>query len=121
MSSCSASWYIFSVITCTPSTAEMHTAATYIVGPVTGTAIGASSDVIALSIAAGLVKSMLVMTGTPFVAKAIGLTAEQRPAAQPGHDIFAKRDPRRYEALPPFDVVRRRHPFADELQHIVTS
>ena len=48
-------------------------AATYIVGPVTGSAIGASSDVIALSIAAGLVKSMLVMTGTPFVAKAIGL------------------------------------------------
>jgi len=48
-------------------------AATYIVGPVTGSAIGASSDVIALSIAAGLVKSMMVMTGTPFVAKAIGL------------------------------------------------
>jgi malonate transporter MadM subunit len=48
-------------------------AATYIVGPVTGTAIGASSDIVALSIAAGLVKSMLVMTGTPFVAKAIGL------------------------------------------------
>jgi malonate transporter MadM subunit len=48
-------------------------AATYIVGPVTGSAIGASSDVIALSIAAGLVKSMIVMTGTPFVAKSIGL------------------------------------------------
>jgi malonate transporter MadM subunit len=48
-------------------------AATYIVGPVTGTAIGASSDVIALSIGAGVVKSMLVMTGTPFVAKAIKL------------------------------------------------
>ena len=48
-------------------------AATYIVGPVTGTAIGASSEVVALSIAAGLVKSMLVMTGTPFVARAIGL------------------------------------------------
>ena len=48
-------------------------AATYIVGPVTGTAIGASSDVVALSIAAGLVKSMLVMTGTPFVARYIGL------------------------------------------------
>jgi malonate transporter MadM subunit len=48
-------------------------AATYIVGPVTGTAIGASSEVIALSIAAGLVKSMLVMTGTPFVARYIGL------------------------------------------------
>jgi malonate transporter MadM subunit len=48
-------------------------AATYIVGPVTGSAIGASSDVMALAIAAGLVKSMLVMTGTPFVARFIGL------------------------------------------------
>ena len=48
-------------------------AATYIVGPVTGAAIGASSDVIALSIAAGLIKSMLVMAGTPFVAPFIGL------------------------------------------------
>ncbi len=48
-------------------------AATYIVGPVTGAAIGASSDVIALSIAAGLIKSMLVMAGTPFVAPLIGL------------------------------------------------
>ena len=48
-------------------------AATYIVGPVTGTAIGASSEVMALSIAAGLVKSMLVMAVTPFVAPHIGL------------------------------------------------
>ena len=48
-------------------------AATYIVGPVTGSAIGASSEVMALSIAAGLVKSMLVMTATPFVAPHIGL------------------------------------------------
>ncbi len=48
-------------------------AATYIVGPVTGTAIGATSEVMALSIAAGLVKSMLVMTATPFVAPLIGL------------------------------------------------
>ncbi len=48
-------------------------AATYIVGPVTGGAIGASSDVMALSVAAGLVKSILVMTATPFVAKYIGL------------------------------------------------
>ena len=47
--------------------------ATYIVGPVTGAAIGASSDVMALSIAAGLIKSMLVMAGTPFVAPLIGL------------------------------------------------
>ncbi|MCB9875836.1 MAG: malonate transporter subunit MadM [Planctomycetaceae bacterium] len=48
-------------------------AATYIVGPVTGTALGASSDVIALSVAAGLIKSILVMTMTPFVAPYIGL------------------------------------------------
>ena len=47
--------------------------ATYIVGPVTGTALGASSEVVALSVAAGLVKSMLVMTLTPFAAKRIGL------------------------------------------------
>lgn len=48
-------------------------AATYIVGPVTGTALGASSDVIALSVAAGLTKSVLVMIGTPLVARRIGL------------------------------------------------
>ena len=48
-------------------------AATYIVGPVTGTALGADSGVIALSVAAGLTKSVLVMIGTPFVAKRIGL------------------------------------------------
>ncbi len=47
--------------------------ATYIVGPVTGSAIGASSEVITLSIAAGLVKSILTMIGTPFIAKFIGL------------------------------------------------
>ena len=50
-------------------------AATYIVGPVTGTALGAESDVIALSVAAGLTKSVLVMIGTPLVAKRIGLTS----------------------------------------------
>ena len=48
-------------------------AATYIVGPVTGSAIGATSDIIALSVAAGLVKSILVMTCTPLVARLIGL------------------------------------------------
>jgi malonate transporter MadM subunit len=50
-------------------------AATYIVGPVTGTALGAGSDVIALSVAAGLTKSVLVMVGTPFVAPKIGLNS----------------------------------------------
>lgn len=48
-------------------------AATYIVGPVTGTALGADSSVIALSVAAGLTKSVLVMVGTPLVARAIHL------------------------------------------------
>lgn len=48
-------------------------ACTYIVGPVTGAAIGASSDVIALSIAAGVVKAIAVTIGTPFLAKYIGL------------------------------------------------
>jgi malonate transporter MadM subunit len=50
-------------------------AATYIVGPVTGTALGAGSDVVALSVAAGLVKSVLVMVGTPLVAPLIGLNS----------------------------------------------
>lgn len=50
-------------------------AATYIVGPVTGTAIQASSEVIALSVAAGLVKAILVMIATPFLAKAISLNS----------------------------------------------
>jgi malonate transporter MadM subunit len=52
-------------------------AVTYIVGPVTGEAIGASEAVIALSVAAGLIKSILVMIGTPLVAKTIGLDNPQ--------------------------------------------
>jgi len=59
-------------------------AATYIVGPVTGTALGASSEVIALSVAAGLVKSVLVMTGTPFVARFIGLNNSKSAMAYGG-------------------------------------
>ncbi|MEK1831523.1 malonate transporter subunit MadM [Priestia megaterium] len=48
-------------------------AVTYIVGPVSGTAIGASSDIIALSIAVGLIKSISVMILTPIFAKKIKL------------------------------------------------
>lgn len=44
-------------------------AMTYIVGPVTGSAIGASSEVIALSIAIGLIKAVFFMVGTPLLAK----------------------------------------------------
>jgi malonate transporter MadM subunit len=48
-------------------------ACTFIVGPVTGSAIGASSEVIALSIAAGVIKSIGVTIATPMVARFIGL------------------------------------------------
>jgi malonate transporter MadM subunit len=43
-------------------------AVTYIVGPVTGAAIGATSDVMALSIATGVVKAIMVMIFTPVLA-----------------------------------------------------
>ena len=59
-------------------------AATYIVGPVTGTAVGASSEVIALSVAAGLVKSVVVMVGTPMIAKLIGLNNPKSAMAYGG-------------------------------------
>ena len=48
-------------------------AVTYIVGPVTGAAIGATSDVMALSIATGLIKAIIVMVGTPIAARFLGL------------------------------------------------
>lgn len=48
-------------------------AVTYIVGPVTGAALGADSAVMALSIATGVFKAVLVMVSTPFVARFIGL------------------------------------------------
>ncbi len=47
---------------------------TFVVGPVTGEALGASAEVITLSIAAGVFKSVSVMILTPLVAKRIGLT-----------------------------------------------
>ena len=48
-------------------------AITYIVGPVTGAAIGASSEVMALSIATGVIKAILVMVATPVAAGLLGL------------------------------------------------
>ena len=48
-------------------------AVTYIVGPVTGAAIGASSDVMALSIATGVIKAILVMIATPMAANFLRL------------------------------------------------
>ena len=52
-------------------------ACTYIVGPVTGAAIGASSEIIALSIATGVVKAVIVAITTPLIAKRIGLDNPQ--------------------------------------------
>jgi malonate transporter MadM subunit len=48
-------------------------ACSFIVGPITGSAIGAGSDVIAISIAIGVIKSIMVTIGTPIIAKHIGL------------------------------------------------
>ena len=49
-------------------------AVTFVVGPITGTALGAASEVLALSVTVGLVKTVLIMVATPLVAKKIGLT-----------------------------------------------
>lgn len=49
-------------------------ACTYIVGPVTGGALGASSEVIALSIGTGVVKTIAVTIFTPILASKIGLS-----------------------------------------------
>ena len=48
-------------------------ACTYIVGPVTGSALGASSEVIAISVAAGLMKTIITTIFTPLVAHKIQL------------------------------------------------
>ncbi|MFT4537215.1 MAG: malonate transporter MadM subunit [Saprospiraceae bacterium] len=48
-------------------------ACTYIVGPITGGALGASSEVIAISIATGVVKTIVATIGTPLIAKSIQL------------------------------------------------
>jgi malonate transporter MadM subunit len=48
-------------------------ACTYIVGPITGGALGATSDVIAISIATGVVKTIVATIGTPLIARYIGL------------------------------------------------
>lgn len=48
-------------------------ACTYIVGPITGSGLGASSDVIAISIATGLLKTLIATIGTPLVARFIQL------------------------------------------------
>ena len=52
-------------------------ACTFVVGPVTGAAVGASSDVIAISIAAGVIKSILVTIATPLIAPFVGLNNPQ--------------------------------------------
>lgn len=46
---------------------------TFVIGPVTGAAFNVSSDVVALSIAAGVVKSVAVMIIAPLIAKKVHL------------------------------------------------
>ena len=48
-------------------------ACTFIVGPVTGAAVGTSSEVIAISIAIGVIKSVFVTIATPIIANKIQL------------------------------------------------
>lgn len=50
-------------------------AVTFVVGPVTGQSLGADSTVIALSVAAGLIKTVFIMIFTPFIAKRVGITS----------------------------------------------
>ena len=50
-------------------------AVTFVVGPITGTALGAASEVLALSVTVGLIKTVFIMIFTPLVAKKIGLTS----------------------------------------------
>lgn len=50
-------------------------AVTFVVGPITGTALGATSEVLALSVTVGLVKTVFIMIFTPLIAKKIGLTS----------------------------------------------
>jgi malonate transporter MadM subunit len=52
-------------------------AVTYIVGPVTGTAIGASSEIMALSVATGVIKAIIVMVSTPALARFMRLNDPQ--------------------------------------------
>ncbi len=48
-------------------------ACTFIIGAITGSAIGAGSDVIAISIAIGVVKAIVITVATPVIARHIGL------------------------------------------------
>ena len=52
-------------------------ACTFIVGPINGGAVGASSEVIAISIAIGVIKSVIVTISTPFLAKRMGIDNPQ--------------------------------------------
>jgi malonate transporter MadM subunit len=64
-------------------------AVTYIVGPVTGAAIGASSDLMALSIATGLIKAIMVMVFTPAAARFIFAHRRLRLAVLGGQSLVA--------------------------------
>lgn len=56
-------------------------AQTFVVGPVTGAALGAESEVIAISVAVGLIKSVGIIIFAPLIAKRIGLTTPKAAVA----------------------------------------
>lgn len=49
---------------------------TFIVGPITGNAVGASSEIITLSIAAGVVKVLIVSVATPLFKHLVGIESK---------------------------------------------
>lgn len=49
---------------------------TFIVGPITGNAVGASSEIITLSIAAGVVKVLIVSVATPLFKNIVGIESK---------------------------------------------
>ncbi len=56
-------------------------AQTFVVGPVTGAALGAESEVIAISVAVGLIKSVGIIIFAPLIAKRIGLNTPKAAVA----------------------------------------
>lgn len=49
---------------------------TFIVGPITGNAVGSSSEIITLSIAAGVIKVLVVAVVTPLIKNLVGLNSK---------------------------------------------
>ncbi len=83
-------------------------ACTFIVGPITGGAVGAPTEVIALSIAAGVIKSIAVTIGTPWVARFVGLNNPQTAMVYGGLIRYYQRccgRARRHQSAVPYGAI----------------